>query len=294
MVTALTVREGDRVERDQTLAELDTEFLQARRATIVAQMQEAKARREGAELSLRRAQELFDAALIAAEDLDKAEVELNALDARVVSLEASMAEIDLGIEGSVIRAPFDGAVSEKLTEVGGWIRTGDPVLELVSADDLEVSAEVPEIHFSKLRVGQKAQVRLEALPGKTLTGQVQATAPEADPQARTFAVKVAVQSNGGLVRPGMVATVKFAPSAPRTVTLVPKDALVERAEGWVVFAADANNEAVLRQVRLGDSVGEWTEVVGRVRPGDQVVILGNERLRDGEKLAPRTRELPAP
>jgi membrane fusion protein (multidrug efflux system) len=294
LVADVMVREGDRVKKGQELARLDVDMLEAQRLTLEAQLAESVARGKGAALNLSRAKELFDAQLIAAEAFETAGVELAALEARTASLKASIAELDLRIRISVISAPFDGSVTRKWIEVGGWAKVGDPIVELVSLADLETNVEAPEVHLSKLQTGQRAELRFEALPGLVLQGRVRAIGAEADPDARTFSVKVSIPAGAKAVRSGMVATVRFAPSSPRTVTIVPKDALLERDEGWSVFTVAAENKAALRHVRLGESINGWTEVVGDLRPGQQVVTFGNERLRDGQDVTPQVRELPQP
>jgi len=294
LVKELLARDGDTVEGGQILARLYIDTLQTRRVTVEAQVLESEARRHAAEVRVRRAQELFEAKVISTEQLDDSRFELNALDAGVAALRASIGEIDLAIKQSTIKAPFSGSVTQKLTEIGQWVRVGDPLLEIIGTNDLEVDVDVPEIHFSKVSLGQACQIRFEALPGVTLQGKVVALAPEADPQARTFRVKVSVSSRKGTVRPGMVAAVIFAPTRPRTVKIVPKDALVEQVEGWVVFAVRADKSVAAVPIRIGESVSQWTEVSGDLNQGDQVVILGNERLRDGQSVNAQLRVMPKP
>ena len=294
LVVDVLVRDGDSVEQDQILARLDTSTLEARRATLEAQLQEAQARLRGAEVKVRRAEELFDAGVIPAEQLDDSRFEFEALDARSTALKAQIAELDLNIEQSTIRAPFGGGVSAKLTEVGQWARVGDPLLEIVATDELEINVAVPEVHLSKVRLNQIGEATFEALPGLKLRGAVHALSPQADPNARTFPVKLAVPARNGRVRPGMVAEVTFAPSRPRDVLIAPKDALVERDTGWTVFVAQPDQTVKEVPVRLGESVDAWTEVSGEVSAGDQVVILGNERLRNGQSVNPQVRDLPQP
>lgn len=294
LVVELLVRDGDHVEQQQVLARLDTSTLEARRLTIEAQLRESEARLQGAEIKVKRAQELFEAGVIAAEQLDDLKYEFAALDARMASLNAQIAELDLGIRQSVIHAPFSGGVSEKLTEVGQWVSVGDALVEIIATDELEINVDVPEIHFPKIRLNQIAQATFEALPGVKLRGKVHSLSPRADPNARTFPVKLSVSARNGQVRPGMVATVTFAPTRPRDVLIAPKDALVERDTGWTVFVAQADNTVSEVPVRLGDSVEAWTEVSGEISAGDQVVILGNERLRDGRTISAQIRDLPTP
>ena len=294
LVQKLTVRDGDLVEADQVLAELDTETLQVHRKTLQAQMLETAARKRAAESKQSRAQELFDAQLLPAEQLDDARYEVEAIAARYTALAAEIDEIDVTIRQAVVRAPFSGAVTERLMEVGMWAKVGDPIYEIVSTNDLDVRVDVPEIHFAKLRLGQTAAVSFESLPSVTLTGKVRSLAAEAEPSARTFPVKIGITTKGQRVRPGMLASVSFAPAAPRTVVMVPKDALVERDDGWVVFAMNLENAVRVVPVRIGEAVGHWTEVRGEIQAGDQVVIVGNERLRDGQAVLAQSREVARP
>jgi len=185
----------------------------------------------------------------------------------------------------VIRAPFGGVVTRKLTELGEWIGEGDSVLELLSLDMLEVAVDVPEGHIGKVQLNQRAQVRLQAYPDMVLNGRVSVMIPEADAEARTFPVKIAISAGGGRVRSGMLATVALQPTAPRKATIVPKDALIRLDTGWTVFALKSDDTVGAVSVRMGDGIGEWIEVVGELSPGDRVITHGNERLADGQSVS---------
>lgn len=294
LIQKLMVRDGDLVEANQILAEIDTESLQTHRRTLQAQMLETAARLRAAKSKQRRAQELFDAQLLPAQQLEDSHFEVEAIAARSEALQAEINEIDVTISQATIRSPFSGAVSQRLVGVGMWAKVGDPIYEIIGNDQLEVRVDVPEIHLSKIRPGQPAEVTFEALPGMRLTGDVRSLAAEAEPSARTFPVKIVITAKGQTVRPGMLAMVNFAPAEPRVVKLVPKDALVERDEGWMVFAADPEGFVRAVSVRPGEAVGQWMEIVGQVRPGEEVVVMGNERLRDGQPVNPQSREMARP
>ena len=294
LVKELLVRDGDSVENGEILARLDTDSAEARRATLRAQIVESEARLHEADSNLSRAQELFGASLISQEQLDGSRFEREALHARTQSLRAMVAEVDLAIEQSVIRAPFGGVVTQKLTEIGQWVKVGDPLIEVVGVADIEVRVDVPGIHLHKIRLGQPARVRIEALRQTTLRGTVTAVSPEADPKARTFPVKIAIPSRNGSIRAGMVASVSFAPARPRHVTIVPKDALVEQDRGWVVFVVGDDQRVSPVPVRLGEGAGAWSEVLGAIEPGDTVVTRGNERLRAGQSVTAEHQDYPLP
>ncbi len=294
LVTELLARDGDAVKQGQVLARLDTATLEARRTTLQTQLTESQARLRSADARYARANELFEAQVVSKEMLDDSLFEREALEARSESLRASIAEVDLEIRQSIIHAAFDGVVTRKLTEIGQWVSVGDPLLEILSLDQLEVAIEVPEVHIAKVRFGQTARVRLEAYPDTVLTGKVSVIVPEADPDARTFPVKISVSAAGGKVRTGMLVTVSLQPSAPRRATIVPKDALVRQESGWVVFALNGDSTVTVTPVRAGEGIGEWVEVQGDLKPGDRVITRGNERLRAGQPVSaqPRRYEVP--
>ena len=294
LVVKLLVREGDRVKRGQKLAELDTSSLDARKKTLDADVIEAESRLCSAESRHRRAQSLFQGELISDEELDNARFEQEALEARRGSLQASIEEVDLQLRQSVILAPFDGAVTEKLTEVGQWVQEGAAVVSLLSLEELEVAIEVPEVHIGRVRLGQSAQLKFDAFPEQPLAGKVSVVIPEADPNARTFPVKIRVPSGGGRVHAGMTATVTLAPASPRQATIVPKDALVSEGDGWIVFLLQPDDTVKPVEVVIGEGAGQWVEIQGELQPGERVITRGNERVRPGQTVRPTLREYPTP
>ena len=187
-----------------------------------------------------------------------------------------------------IRAPFVGYVTVKHTEVGSWISKGDPVVDIVALDPIEVDVAVPERYISYLRPGAKTQVRLEAIANHVFTGTVHRIVPQAREQSRTFPVRVRIknpkQKNGlHLIRAGMLAHATLSVGAPASVVLVHKDALVLGGRRPRIFVLN-EGKVVPQDVDLGIAVGSLIEVRGRIQEGAKVVVQGNERLRPGQAV----------
>ncbi len=108
-----------------------------------------------------------------------------------------------------MKAPFSGVVVAERCEVGEWVGRGDPVSELASLHDLEVRVEVPERYFSQLERGAEATISFTSLAGLELIGEVSAIIPRANPQARTFPLKVRLANPEGRIGVGMLARVAF-------------------------------------------------------------------------------------
>lgn len=294
LVVELAAREGDAVAKGQALVRLRRQALDLARQRMAADLTEAEARLALAESNLARSEELFASQVIARQQLDDASSESAAWHGRVESLKAQLARVEDDLQRSTVAAPFAGVVVRELIQVGEWLAVGDEVAELVGLDDLEVELEVPERYFGSLRQGATAQVSFEALPDLAVEGRVSAVVPVADRQARTFPVKVRVPNPDRRIGVGMLARVSLASGEPVAATVVPKDAVVRRGAGDIVYRIDAEDKVEPVEVETGTSVGAWTEVRGPISPGDRVITRGNERLFPGQAVQARPVEYELP
>jgi len=277
-------KEGMRVREGQVLARLNTTPLELRLEVQRAALKEAEARLRLAESNLGRARELYASQVISKQQLDDSQSEFTAWQGRTESLKAEIARIQDEIARATIRAPLNGIVVRELTEVGQWLAEGGPVVELVAVDQVEIRVDVPERHFAALRVGAPATATFESLPGFRAQGRVLAVIPRADPQARTFPVKVRVSNERGRIGAGMLAQVSFPTGDMSRVTVVPKDAVISRGERKFLYRVNGDSTVDEVVVETGAGVGAWVEVRGAIRAGERVVTRGNERLRPGQMV----------
>ena len=281
MVMQYPVKEGDTVRKGQPLAILRTGMLELQRDATREQLAEAEARLKLASLNLERSKGLFETKVASQQDLDNALSEHAAAQARVGDLKARLAQTDLAIELSTIRAPFAGLVVVEKTEVGQWLAVGGQVVELMSLDDLEVVVDVPERYYASLNPKAKAQVTLSAIPGLTIDGTVSAIIARADPEARTFPLKIKIRNTGGRVGAGMLAEVSFPAGESYRATVVPKDAIVKQGEASVVYRINGEDKVDVVPVTTGEGVGAWIVVTGDIATGQKVITRGNERVFPG-------------
>ncbi len=302
VVAQLGAREGTFVQRGATLVRLRSEVVLRDRDAAEAQLAEAQARLELAERALQRSMELRDSGVISAQTFDDAETEVGAWQGRADQAKALIARLTTQIDNSVVRAPFAGVVVREHCELGEWVDAGGPVVEMVDPRRLEVVVNVPEQSFSGARIGSSASVLIESLPGLDVEGKITAIIPRADPQSRTFPVKIEIDNPDGKIGAGMSATVIFPSGEPREATVVPKDAVVSQGPQRVVYRVEdgppdeegkTSPVAALVPVTMGAGVGEWVEVSG-VEPGDSVITRGNERLMPGGPVIPEPVEYAAP
>lgn len=294
LVVELRARDGQTVRRGSTLARLRPDTFELRLRSAEGQLAEAEARLKLAEGRRERAQGLWDERVISEQELDDALTEVEAGAGRVAQLRADVAHFRDELERTVIRAPFDGVVVAEHTAIGEWLAAGDPVVALVDIGDLEVTLEVPESFYGGLSVGEMVEVSIAALPRHPISGKVRSVVPKADPQARTFPVKVAIPNEEGRVGVGMLARVRLPIGRAEPKVLVPKDAIVSQGRRRFVFVIGADERVEAVDVVTGTGQGVWIAVEGEIAAGARVVTQGNERLRPGAQVNGQLKEFPRP
>jgi RND family efflux transporter MFP subunit len=211
--------------------------------------------------------------------------------AQVAMVQANLNRLKDQLEKHTVIARFAGYITAEHTEVGQWVKQGDPVAEIAALDEVEISAHVVEQYVPHIRVGMEVAVEVPAIAGRNFAGVVSAIVPQADVQARTFPVKVRVKNevtnNEPLLKSGMYARVMLPTGEKQLASLVLKDALVLGGPQPVIFVVDTTvanaqqGKARPVPVQLGIADGNWIHVTGAITPGQLVVVQGNERLRPG-------------
>jgi len=226
------------------------------------------------------------------------ELRLRQVESRIRAAEQEILRLEDLKTKYTLRAPFNGYVINKLTEVGAWVRSGDPIAEIVHLDSLEFEFAVPQQYLGEIQrsfenggTSLKARIEIEGL-SETIEGEVDTIVPQADLRSRTLPVraKIANVERGGLplLRPGMIGRASLSFGTRREVILIKKDALVLGGATPIVYKLAKNGDkttVVQVAVKTGSSVGSWIEVTGSLQPGDQVVTQGNERLRPDQEVS---------
>jgi RND family efflux transporter MFP subunit len=304
----LGVMEGSRVRKDEVIARLENRDVTAQREqaaanvkVAAANLEQARAELREAEANLRRSQDLAAKSYISGSALDsavarfdKARAAVQSNDASLGVAQANLKVADVALDQTLIRAPFDGVVLTKSANVGDNITpfsqaadTKGAVVTIADMDTLEVEADVAESSLGKIRVGQPCEIQLDAVPDHRFPGVVQRIVPTVDRAKATVLVKIRFLERDGRVLPDMSAKVAFLERAVdaadrRPVTVVPKQALVERNGAKAVFVVK-DGRAVLTRVEGGRAIGDLVQVTG-VAAGDRVIVRPLDRLDDGERV----------
>ncbi len=255
-----------------------------------AKIETAKARLALADQELKRISDLSTSAAYSKARFEDKKVEVRRLQAEVSEAKAQllraqaalkMAETELRY--ATIRAPYDGAITQRHTESGAFVKEGQPIFTMVSHRDLEIEADVPSSRIDGLFKG--AKVTFELTRGTRFNAHVRAVVPEENLRTRTRLVRFDPEFSARPVgvAANQSATVYLPIGKSRKVLSVHKDALVSSRGIPTVYVVEEDRVRA-RQITIGEGVGGRFEVLSGLKEGDLVVIRGNERLKDGRRV----------
>lgn len=270
---------GQRVRKGQALAVLDDTALRLRE-----QEGQADLARIQAQLALANRQEQRYAQLAAQQNIARAQYDQLRADRDVLAqdrarVQAQLAQTRHQRTQMVVRAPFDGIVAERHTQLGEYLITGGSVARLVDTGAQEVRVRAPVDLARHLAEGTDVRVRSA---GEERTYPISALVPVGDEASRQLELRIAVE---GLDIPvGTAVDVGLPSAGTRTVVAVPRDAVILRREGDFVMRVDAAGKAERVPVKTGAEVDGLVEVTGSVAAGDRLIVRGGERIEPGQSL----------
>ena len=321
-VTRIIADLGDRVKTGQTLVQLDSEKQQytydqqqAVLARALAQYgaadpqhlpeiektpdaQKANAELVQATQAFDRANELFKRTLISQQALDDARAALDSkratyaaalqnaknLRASIQASEATMKLAGRQLRDTDIRAPFDGYVEKRLVNLGELVKTQMPVMAIVALDPLKVTAEIPEKMAPWIKEGQTVDLKVDAYQDRTFAGKVSRISPGVNSATRAFPFEALVDNTSALLKPGTFARVHIESGKVDEVVTVPYAALQYRYGVNRVFVV-SGDKLVMRELSVGQRVGDRIEVLEGVKAGERIAITDVDTLNDGAVVA---------
>jgi RND family efflux transporter MFP subunit len=265
-LAGIYVSVGDRVEKDQLIAEFDEDspaagFLQAKSAYDIA------------EKTYNRMKKLYEVGGISEQQLDEAETQFEVAKA---NLEATKKMIK-------ILAPISGVVTEVNFRVGDNVAPGDPVAVIADFSQLKTTINIIESDIKDFSVGMPVDVRWRAMPDSTFTGRVSKVSLSANPDTRTFDVEVIIPNPRNILKPGTVVTVEIMANEVKNAIVVPKLIIRDMEEKEYVFVVK-DGKAQMRFIQPGIDTGTRVQVLEGLALGEQLVVEGYESITDGVKV----------
>jgi membrane fusion protein, multidrug efflux system len=248
-----------------------------------------KAQAIGAQLALDRAKQLAARQFGPQSTADAAQATYDQANAGIAKTEAIISQ-------KLVRAPFDGQLGVRHVEVGQFLTAGTQIVTLTDLSTLYANFTVPEKGSAALKVGQTVRIAVDAYPGRTFEGKINAIEPQIAADTRNIRVQATIDNPDHILKPGMFTTTTVVlPDRPPVIT-VPETAVDYTLYGDSVFLIAEKKEndgktsltAVRTFVRTGNRIDGRAEVLSGLKAGDRVVAVGQLKLQSGGAVAVST------
>jgi membrane fusion protein, multidrug efflux system len=280
-VISVMVERGQRVKMGAAVVQLDvrTAALSAREAQ--ANVESARAQRKLAEEECKRAQTLLDQGAITRSEYDRQTTQCTSALQQVSAAEARAAMMSKSVADGIVRAPFDGIVTQKSVNAGEWVSPGKPLFTLVDDEPLRIELSVPEAAVRAVKEKQPVELVAVAQPDKTYSATVTRVGAEIG-RTRSLIVEATLDPTKDLV-PGMFAEAHVT-IGQTTRPVLPKEAVAKRGKTWHAFV-DVKGELQDRIVQLGPAPSPTqVSIVQGVAKGDKVVAKVTDQVVDGLRV----------
>ena len=272
-------------------------------------VKQAQSKFENARLHWERIEALFKRQVISKKEMDSAEMDYTVAGAQLASsqqnlkllrggarqevreatqaklkeMEAILEQEKTYLQNTKIIAPFRGEISRKYLDAGALVSSSTPLVILVHTETLKIVANVLEKDIPLLKPGMKAKIRTESYPEKVFEGRVEKINSALELSTRTLQAEVYIPNTNRFLKPGMFANVEIVLLEKPQTLVIPREAILETGSEMSVFVVEGK-QAVRRPITTGYEQDRMIEVLKGLNQGDQVVIKGQQLIKDGSAI----------
>ena len=269
---------GARIAKGAPVARVDARALELRLREDDAQISRLTANAELLETQLSRLTALPQG-IASQSQIDEASARLAMARHELDQARATRDSTRHAIARATIRAPFSGYVAERIRQLGEFVAAGTEVIRLTDTENVEVVARIPVAEAGHLAIGQGVTVQGG---GRDQASKIRAIVPAGDERTRMSELRIAMAGAPWPV--GSAVRVELPAARQAAGLMVPRDAVIVRADGAHVFRVGKDNVAERVAVRIGNGDSQRVEISGGLAAGDRVVVRGGERLRQGQPV----------
>ena len=283
-IVARAVNVGDRVKAGDVLARIDPTDYQLSARTAEANLAAAEKGVATADLANKRAQQLYEKNATAKSQSEQAalnyEQAVSSRDAAASALEQALNQVTY----TELKSDRDGIVTAVSADTGAVVAAGAPVATVALDSEKEIQIAVPENDIAQFSTGKTVKASFWSDTALELEGRVREVSGSADPQSRTFAVRVSLPANDN-IRLGMTATVETTPSNASGALSVPLAALAEQEGRKIVWTVDPQTSTVhAREITVSDFTTDGVNIAKGLANGDLVVVAGTQFMTENLKV----------
>jgi len=298
IIQKIPVEKGDFVRKGALIAVLEKDIIRAQIRGARAGLISAKARLKEVAANLDvirkdrvRLERLLKKHAVSQQKMDQIDARFKAAQAskklataQIEKAKASLNLLDILLKDHDVRSPIAGYVSARYVDAGAMCDTKKPIVRISDEETLKIVTAVSEEDYPHIKKGMEAEVRVDAFPGRIFKGSVSVINPTLDPATRTGQVEIHVPNRDLLLHSGMYSNIHLH-LGTRSALVIPKDGL-NRLPGTGSFYVYVvkKGRAILKNIKVGLMQGDLVEVKEGLKQGEQVVIKGQNRLKDGMRV----------
>lgn len=288
---------GDRAKQGDLIAELEDDELQqqvnraaASIAVSEASFAQRRAERDNAIAVVKRAEELLDEQLISPQEFESRKTGLAVVNAQVqlaeaqkLQAEAELKELKIRLAQTKVYSPMTGIIATRYVDEGALISPSTPIVRIVNLATMVTRGNVPERNIGRLRIGNEATVRVDAIPDRAFTGRVARISPVLDAATRSALIEIDIPNPQGGLKAEMFARIELDLGTTRDAILIPRAALVYRGQQAGVYTVEGDRPT-FRAIETGLTREDQVEVLANLEPGVKIVGRGATMLREGDRI----------
>jgi len=264
-IEKILFKEGEKIAAGTPLFKLDSSIYEA-------ELKEAKARVQLSRTDYDRARSLLKKKVGSVQERDSTLAQL-----RVNQAQQALAQTRL--DKMTLTAPFTGYTGLRLVSPGDYVNEGEDLVELTDLSSMKLDFRVPEIYLSELKVGRALDIKVDALPGEKISGEVFAVSPSADSRAHNIQVRATIPNPEGKLRPGLFAQVNLLVDQ-QTSVVIPEQAILPKDNAFFVMTV-IEGKVNLTPVTLGQRRPGIVQIISGLSEGDVLITAGQIKLFPG-------------
>lgn len=278
-ITSIAASNGSRIGAGGAIVTVDNELKAIAVAQAEAARMAAEAAFEKAQLDHKRAEALAKDNALAKSQLEMSALGVKSAEAQLKAAQSAEALAKRQLADATVKAPFAGVVAMRYVNQGELLAPGARVAQIVDDSKMKLKVNISELEVPMIKVGDKAEITVDAAVGKTFTGTITSIGAKAD-MARAYMVEIEIPNTNGHLKSGMFARALIVRESARNALVVPSSAVISSNNKSQVFLVK-NGKAKLTAVKTGIVNGERIEVLEGIAAGDSIVTFGQTMLKDG-------------
>lgn len=286
LIDSIDVDIGDQVKTGTEILRLNADLEKLALQAKQAETKQARQELEDARRRLNDAEKLGKNLSVSVNEIQSLAAEVK-IDATFIKrIQAEQQQQALRVRKHILKAPFNGVISQKLVEQGEWVVPGQAIVELISNDRLFIEFQVPQSVYSRLDKIARLTIHFEALPESSYESKIVAIVPVTDRSSRTFLVRAVLTDQQVKLIPGISASAVLQIKSATQGVIVTRNAILRYPDGritvWVVNNNDGKFTVSEKQVQTGLSFDGKISITDGLDHNEMIVIEGNESLREGQ------------